>query len=142
MRRLFPVLLLALALVGCGEPAAPTQAPPTSAAAAPSPTAEPAEPTTTAAPAVAAEPFAATIKTFQFAPQPIEVSVGTPVTWTNTDAIDHSVTSGAPEMPDGVFDSGFFNQNETFAFTFAEPGEYQYFCARHPSMVGTVIVAP
>ncbi|MEZ4706822.1 MAG: cupredoxin family copper-binding protein [Caldilineaceae bacterium] len=81
-----------------------------------------------------------TIDTFIFSPQVVEVPVGTTIIWTNMDAIDHTVTAGAPDAETGVFDSGFFNQGERFAFTFTEVGEYAYFCKRHPNMRGMVVV--
>ena len=78
---------------------------------------------------------AAEIKQFAFQPKTLEVPVGTTVTWTNQDAIQHSVTA-----TDGSFDSGFFTQGGTFAQTFEQPGTYAYYCARHGSMQGEVTV--
>ena len=78
---------------------------------------------------------AAEIKQFAFQPKTLEVPVGTTVTWTNQDAIQHSVTA-----TDGSFDSGLFTQGGTFAQTFEQPGTYAYFCARHGSMQGEVKV--
>jgi plastocyanin len=83
---------------------------------------------------------AASIKLFMFSPEPLEVDAGTTVVWTNQDDIQHSVTSGAAPMADGAFDSDFFTKDQTYAFTFSQPGEYSYFCKRHPSMIGTVKV--
>ena len=83
-----------------------------------------------------------TIKLFQFQPKALEVKVGTTVTWSNGDDIEHSVTSGAPGKPSGAFDSGFFKKGGSFAFTFATPGTYTYFCKRHNSMTATVTVTP
>lgn len=81
------------------------------------------------------------IKLFTFKPKVIEIPVGTKVVWSNGDAIDHSVTQGTPENPREVFDSEFFNKGESYSFTFTEPGEYEYFCKRHESMRGKIIVA-
>lgn len=78
---------------------------------------------------------------FGFQPTPLEIAAGTTVTWTNHDAIVHSVTNGVPEAPGDAFDSGLFDQGLTFTQTFAEPGEYTYFCARHNFMRGSVIVS-
>jgi len=72
----------------------------------------------------------------------LQVAAGTTVTWTNHDAIIHSVTSGSPDAPDGAFDSGFFDQAGTFSFTFTDSGDYTYFCMRHNFMRGTVSVVP
>ena len=77
----------------------------------------------------------AEIRQFAFQPKALEVPVGTTVTWTNDDAIQHSVTAS-----DGSFDSGFFTQGGTFAHTFDTPGTYAYYCARHGSMTGEVVV--
>lgn len=78
----------------------------------------------------------AEIKLFRFNPGQIEVASGTTVTWTNGDAIEHTVTHG-----EGWFDSGLFTQGQTYSFTFTEPGQYSYFCQRHPSMQGVVSVS-
>lgn len=82
------------------------------------------------------------IKLFSFNPKVLEVPAGTTVVWTNGDAIEHSVTNGAPGKPGGAFDSGFFTEGQTWSFTFTEPGEYPYYCRRHESMTGMVKVAP
>jgi plastocyanin len=81
-----------------------------------------------------------------FSPNPVEVSVGDTVTWTNDDTQPHTVTSGSNATPDGKFDSSpNFNpllaSGQKFEHTFTEAGEYPYFCMLHPNMVGTVIVS-
>jgi plastocyanin len=95
-----------------------------------------------AAGAFASESLAADIKTFQFQPKAIEVHAGATVTWTNQDNIDHTVTSGTPESPDGAFASASFGKGKSFTATFERPGEYAYFCSKHKSMHGTVKVLP
>jgi plastocyanin len=70
-----------------------------------------------------------------FGPNPVEVKAGETVTWINDDAGTHTVTS-----EDGAFESELMGKGESFSFAFDEAGEYQYFCAPHPSMVGTVTV--
>jgi len=80
---------------------------------------------------------------FEFTPHTLEVSVGTSVTWVNHDSIVHSVTSGTPDSmdaTDALFDSGLFDQNQTFTFTFTAPGVYAYHCSRHAFMQGTITV--
>jgi plastocyanin len=74
------------------------------------------------------------------------VSVGDTVTWTNMDTQPHTVISGSNGTPDGKFDSSpNFNPllapAQTFSHTFTEAGEYPYYCALHPNMVGTVSVS-
>ena len=80
-----------------------------------------------------------------FAPNPVQAAVGDTVRWTNDDSTPHTVTSGSAGQPDGNFDSSpNFNPllalEQTFEHTFVESGEFPYYCALHPNMVGTVIV--
>ncbi len=82
------------------------------------------------------------IQLFEFAPKVTEVRTGTTVTWTNRDAIIHSITNGNSPTPAGGFDSGFFDLNQTYSFTFTQPGSYPYFCMRHPFMQGEIKVSP
>jgi len=83
---------------------------------------------------------AVTIKTFEFQPVPLAVKAGTRVTWTNNDAIEHTVTSGTPETPDGRFNSPLDGKGATFTFTFTQAGTYPYFCDRHNHMLGEIRV--
>jgi aldose sugar dehydrogenase len=77
-----------------------------------------------------------------YQPNPVQVSVGDTVTWTNDDATTHTVTSGEDGQPDGTFDSSIMAPGQTFSHTFTEgEGEYPYFCVLHPNMVGTVSVS-
>ena len=78
-----------------------------------------------------------------FAPNPITVTPGTKVTWTNTDTVSHTVTSGKVSDDDAgsKFDSGLIKKGTTFQFTFADKGTFDYFCTVHPWMAGQVIVA-
>ena len=80
-----------------------------------------------------------------YQPNPVQVSVGTSVTWTNNDSQPHTVTSGSNGQPDNKFNSSpnftpLLNPGQTFSFTFTEAGDYPYFCMLHPNMVGTVSV--
>lgn len=86
-------------------------------------------------------PATADIVLFEFTPGTLSVPAGTSVTWLNHDSIVHSVTEGTPDAPGGLFDSGLFDQDQTFTFTFADPGEYTYFCTRHNFMHGTIDVS-
>ena len=84
-----------------------------------------------AAPAAAA----VAISGFAFAPNVLEITAGTTVTWTNNDGANHTVTAD-----DGSFDSGAFGSGATFSVTFDIPGTYTYFCGIHGSMTGTIVV--
>ena len=84
--------------------------------------------------AARAEDVAVHIDNFSFAPNPLDVKVGTTVTWTNRDDIPHTVVCA------GKFRSKALDTDGTFSFTFTEPGEYKYFCSLHPHMTGSIKV--
>lgn len=90
------------------------------------------------------------MKLIAFAPETIDVPKGGQVKWNQMDPGVHTVTSGtvhqmggtASAMADGKFESGEIAQGSSFAFTFAEPGSFAYFCSIHPAtMTGNVRVA-
>ena len=81
---------------------------------------------------------AVTIKGYMFSPAAIKVKVGTTVTWTNQDAVNHTITadnssSDAPSSMD-------IAQGKSYSFTFNKAGTYTYHCFPHPYMHGTVEV--
>lgn len=90
------------------------------------------------------------INTFMFMPKDLQVSVGTKVTWTNSDAILHTVTSGtrradAQGQPvdvrkDGRFDLQLDGKGQSGSYTFTDTGTFTYFCDRHPGMDAAVTV--
>ncbi|MEM3064017.1 MAG: plastocyanin/azurin family copper-binding protein [Candidatus Nitrosotenuis sp.] len=51
-----------------------------------------------------------------------------------------TVKKGTAE-PDGIIDSGIIKAGETFTAKFDKPGTYEYFCAIHTGMKGTVNVS-
>jgi plastocyanin len=126
------------------EPTAAPRIEPTAAPTSmPEPTAAPTEmpaPTQAPQPDKPAAAASVNIQLFQFGPPTLQISPGTTVTWSNQDDIEHSITAGVPPNPSGPFDSEFFTKGGAFSFTFGEPGTFAYFCKRHNSMVGTVVV--
>jgi plastocyanin len=76
-----------------------------------------------------------TIHNYAFGPSELTVPVGTTVTWTNKDDEAHTVTSETK-----AFKSSALDTDDTFSFTFNEPGTYKYFCSLHAHMRGTVVV--
>ena len=86
-------------------------------------------------------PGSSSLTTDAYQPNPVQVSTGGTVTWTNDDAQPHTATSGENATPDGTFDSGIMAPAATFEHTFTAAGEYPYFCLLHPNMVGTVSVS-
>src|SRR5262245_34518991 len=99
-----------------------------------SPTPTP-QPSTSSGTAVAIPSGARSLGTAGYVPNPIAVSVGTAVTWTNNDSIAHTVTSN-----NGVFNSGTLGPGQNFSFTFQSAGTFQYHCTFHAGMVGSVVV--
>lgn len=91
---------------------------------------------------------------FAYAPEQLEIQTGDTVTWVNQDDIAHTVTSGRAKKqgvpgvsenrdaaPDGVFDSGTMELDDTFDFTFDQAGTFTYFCAIHAGMSARVVVS-
>ncbi|MDF2425256.1 MAG: plastocyanin/azurin family copper-binding protein [Nitrosopumilus sp.] len=75
-----------------------------------------------------------------YIPYHVTVSAGEEITWSNDDSAAHSVTSGLPGAPDGIFDSSLFMAGGTFSVTLDDAGEYPYYCVVHPWMKGMVTV--
>ena len=79
-----------------------------------------------------------TIADSTFSPSKVEVQAGTTVTWTNNDALPHTVTSTVTDDVDsatsGLFDSGTLQTGESFSYTFKKAGDYPYECTIHASM--------
>jgi plastocyanin len=77
-----------------------------------------------------------TIDNFTFQPGDITVKVGDTVSWVNQDDIPHNVrATGGATWKCAVMDTG-----GTCDIPFKTAGEFTYFCALHPKMVGKVIV--
>ncbi len=94
---------------------------------------------TTLFPSAPAHAEDATVKidNFTFAPPSLTVKAGMTVTWRNDDDIPHTVASSTR-----VFKSKALDTDDSFSFTFTEPGSYEYFCSLHPHMTGKIVVEP
>ena len=77
------------------------------------------------------------IENFTFAPKELTVKAGTVIVFRNRDDIPHTVNGTNAE-----FHSKALDTDESFSFTFANPGTYEYFCGLHPQMTGRVVVTP
>ena len=89
--------------------------------------------TETAAAGGGGEERTSTIASFTL--ETFSVPAGTTVTWQNDDSAPHTATAS-----DGSFDSGSLDQGQTFSHTFEAAGTFEYACAIHPTMTGTVTV--
>ena len=83
-----------------------------------------------------------TVRLFRFQPDTLRVPAGTRVVWVNGDEIEHTVTSGAPERADGRFALRLATAGDSAAVVVDRPGTHAYFCERHTSMRGVLIVTP
>ena len=99
-------------------------------------------------PALAQDPDPVEVGNIFFEPEALTVDVGDTVTWEWVGGFHNVVSDGCGEgrtTPDGcytnaageVFDSGPGESDATFAFTFDEPGTYEYFCSIHSNPDGT-----
>lgn len=93
--------------------------------------------TSSASPASAATNVAVVIHNFAFVPASLIVKVGTTVTWMNEDPVptDHTATAY-----NGAFNTGPIPPGSHAAFTFTEPGTYDYHCDFHQFMLGVIVV--
>jgi plastocyanin len=108
-------------IVGCGSNSSPAMSP--------TPT-----PTTTSG-SVSIPVGARTAGSAGYTPNPVTITAGSTVTWTNNDTIAHTSTSDT-----GVFDSGNIAPGERYSFTFNTRGTFPYHCTLHPGMVASVVV--
>ena len=77
------------------------------------------------------------IDNFTFTPATLTIAPGTTVTWTNGDDIPHSIVNPVSKVRSKPLDTG-----ESYSFTFASAGRFEYFCGLHPHMKGMILVAP
>lgn len=86
-----------------------------------------------------------------FLPATLTVKVGTKVTWTDTDSIAHTVTTGtfvlgsdglrSSQHPDGLINMPL-SQGKNISYTFTKAGKYTYYCSIHHGMNGQIVVTP
>ena len=151
--RMSLLIVISATLAACASPAGSTSEPPDPpsqapalASSQPGPSTAPA--TTSANPTPhdmggmdGGETVTVDIANFAFEPAELVIAPGTEVVFTNSDSAPHTVTAGTDDEPmPEVFDSGLLEQGDTFSSVFEEPGEFAYFCDRHPPMTATVVV--
>jgi len=85
--------------------------------------------------AAQAENASVAIDNFTFNPPRLSVRPGTTVTWRNADDIPHAIASTTTALKSKALDT-----DDSYSFTFTDPGTYDYFCSLHPHMTGTIVV--
>jgi plastocyanin len=78
------------------------------------------------------------IGNFTYEPQSVTVKPGTVVKWVNEDDVPHTVTGSDAGSP---LHSSALDTDDSYTATVNAAGTYKYFCAIHPHMVGTLVVA-
>ncbi len=121
--------LLTAVVVACGADSEPP----------PSATATPPQPTFAATPA-GGPGVEVGEDIFDFKLRPLTIAQGSVVRWVNRDPFPHTVTSGTPDEPSNLWDSGQIATGEGFAHTFEQAGVFQFYCTIHPYMKATVTV--
>ena len=76
-----------------------------------------------------------TVDNFTFTPPELTVAVGTTVKWVNRDDIPHTLVE-----KNKTFRSKALDTDDSYSYTFANAGTFDYFCGLHPYMVGKIIV--
>ena len=75
---------------------------------------------------------------WHFDPAEVTVPAGSTVVWVNKGKEEHTVTSASDSRE--KFDSGYKKRGASFQRVFSRPGRFNYYCAPHPWMTGTVVV--
>ena len=125
--RLAVIPALLMFAIGCSGYSSPAPSP--------SPMPSPAPALGGASSSVTIPPRAEFLGDRAYAPDNLDVTVGTSVTWTNTDSTSHTSTS------DGAgWNSGTLAPGGRFSVVLQTAGTFHYHCSIHPGMVGTVVV--
>lgn len=79
---------------------------------------------------------------FSFSPDPVVVTVGDAITWSNSSGLTHTTTNGVRGSPSAgnVWNHVVSNGGSSPAVTFNTAGTFQYFCSIHFGMDGSVTV--
>ena len=80
------------------------------------------------------------ISNFAFSPVTITVKPGTTITWTNQDSAPHNVKADQASDATPNFGSETLAQGESYSYTFASTGTFNYHCSFHAMMKATVNV--
>jgi plastocyanin len=83
-----------------------------------------------------AKKYGVSIVNFSFSPVTLNINKGDTVVWTNNDSAPHTVTGNDSK----ALSSATLSIGQSYSFTFTESGAFDYHCAIHPTMRGSIIV--
>ena len=75
------------------------------------------------------------ISGFAFSPNRLEIKAGDTVIWMNEDIAPHTATAS-----DGSWDTGTLETGMEARILFGSPGDFEFVCAFHPHMTGTISI--
>ena len=81
-------------------------------------------------------PYVVHMKNYAFNPATLNVPVGATVIFKNEDTVAHTAAATGKNG----FDSGNLDGGGQFKYVFTKAGRYDYGCAYHPNMKGTIVV--
>lgn len=94
----------------------------------------PSQPSSQPAPAVVpAKTYNVSIINFSFDPGVLNISKGDTVIWTNKDSVPHQIVGAG-------LGSSVMGNGQSYTSVFNISGTFDYHCAIHPSMKGSIIV--
>lgn len=76
------------------------------------------------------------ISNFMYSPAVLKVKLGSTITITNEDDVEHTATSNT----EGVFNTGTLNKGQAMSFKLNKVGIFSYHCSFHAFMHGTIEV--
>ena len=89
-----------------------------------------------AAESIIPQTFNVNIKGYAFSQVELRIKKGDTITWTNNDAVSHTVTSDSGSE----LNSAALSQKESYSHTFNAQGTYEYHCKPHLFMKAKIIV--
>ncbi len=77
------------------------------------------------------------IDNFSYTPSTLTVKVGSTITVTNMESVEHTLSAD-----NGSFNTGTLNKGKSTHFKLTKPGVYSFHCEFHPFMKGSIKVVP
>ncbi len=77
------------------------------------------------------------IDNFSYTPSTLTVKVGSTITVTNMESVEHTLSAD-----NGSFNTGTLDKGKSAHFKLTKPGVYSFHCEFHPFMKGSIKVVP